>query len=513
MARTDPLVPDIAFPPSMVNASLQRARIRAAGALDWRFMEWHEHLGLWLTGLWLAYALGLATWVIMQKREPAATLAWVFSLLFLPYLGFVIFYLFGPRKLRRSETRRRGSYEAIRAAFATNEAHASAESPHDLSVQLTRLVQTSTGMPLSTCDRIQLLVNGSPKYDALVNDIDAATDHVHLEYYIYDGDRSGTRIRDAMIAAIGRGVKVRLLMDGAGSFGTKEEFLQPLRDAGAELAVFHPLLRGVPHLRPLLNFRSHRKIAVIDGRIGYTGGINVTDTENDRINPDSYFRDLHTRLEGQAVAWMQRIFLEDWHYASGKTPTGTGLFPPLKPGRCAVQMIPSGPDNGAEPIHRACLAAIHVADERVWLSTPYFVPTAPALYALTSAAMRGMDTRVMIPARSDSRLVNLAARSYYDALLRAGVRVFEYQPRMLHTKALLIDKSFAILGSANFDNRSFVTNFEMSIAVHEAHIAHELERVWNEDQAQSVEIQANRPRAPFARRFGEALARLGSPLL
>jgi cardiolipin synthase len=473
-----------------------------------------EHLGLLLTILWFVYAIGLATWVIMQKREPAATLAWVFSLVFLPYLGFLIFYFFGPRKVRRSESRRRGSYEAIRKAYAPGEAEAEAESPHDLSVQLTKLVQVATGMPLSTCDTVQLLVNGSPKYDAVVADVKQARKHVHMEYYIYAGDRTGTIIRDALVEALGRGVKVRLLVDGAGSFRTKDEFLQPLKDAGAEVAIFHPLLRGVPHLRPLLNFRSHRKIAVIDGRIGFTGGINVTDDENDRLNPQGYFRDLHTRVEGQAVAWMQRIFLEDWHYASGKTPPESdGLFPALAPGPCAVQMIPSGPDNSAEPIHRACLAAIHSADQRVWLSTPYFVPTTAALYALTSAAMRGLDTRVMLPKKSDSRLVDLAARSYFEPLLKAGVRVFEYQPRMLHSKALLIDDAFAILGSANFDNRSFVTNFEMSMAVHEKSIASELEKVWREDEGESVEIRKDRPRASFPRRLGEAIARLGSPML
>jgi len=472
-----------------------------------------NHLGLWLTGLWLAYAITLATWVIMQKREPAATLAWVFSLVFLPYLGFLIFYFFGPRKVRRSETRRRGSYEAIRKAFAPEVAQGTAESPHDLSVQLTQLVQTATGMPLSTCDSIKLLVNGSPKYDAVITDINSARKHVHLEYYIYAGDRTGTLIRDALVEALGRGVQVRLLMDGAGSLGIKEEFLQPLRAAGAEIAVFHPLLRGMPGARPRLNFRSHRKIVVIDGRVGYTGGINVTDDENDRLNPEKYFRDLHTRLEGQAVAWMQRIFLEDWHYASGRTPKGEALFPHMTAGGCAVQLIPSGPDNTFEPIHRACLAAIHVADRRVWLSTPYFVPTTAALYALTSAAMRGLDTRVMIPKKSDSHLVDLAARSYFEPLLKAGVRVFEYQPRMLHTKALLVDEAFAILGSANFDNRSFATNFEMSIAVHEAHIAKELERVWYEDQADSMEVKKDRPRASFPRRLGEAVARLASPLL
>lgn len=472
-----------------------------------------EHLAFWLTLLWLAYALVLATWVVMQKREPAATLAWVFSLVFLPYLGFLVFYFFGPRKVRRSETRRRGSYEAIRNAFAPEEAHGNAESPHDLSVQLTQLVKTATGMPLSTCDSVKLLVNGSPKYDAVITDIKAAREHVHLEYYIYAGDRTGTLIRDALVEALGRGVQVRLLMDGAGSLGIKEEFLKPLREAGAEIAVFHPLMRSMPRLRPLLNFRSHRKIAVIDGRVGYTGGINVTDDENDRLNPEGYFRDLHTRLEGQAVAWMQRIFLEDWHYASGRTPKGEGLFPRMTPGRCAVQLIPSGPDNSFEPIHRACLAAIHVADRRVWLSTPYFVPTTAALYALTSAAMRGLDTRVMIPANSDSHLVDLAARSYFEPLLKAGVRVFEYQPRMLHTKALLVDEAFAILGSANFDNRSFATNFEMSIAVHEAHIAKELEQVWYIDQAESTEVKKDRPRASFPRRLGEAVARLASPML
>lgn len=470
-------------------------------------------LVLLLVGLWLAYGIVLAIWVVLQKREPAATLAWVFSLLFLPYLGFVVFYFFGPRKLRRSVTRRRGSYEAIRKAYAPADAEAVADSPHDLSVQLTRLVQVATGMPLSTCDSIRLLVNGSPKYDSVLVDIAAARHHVHLEYYIYAGDRTGTLIRDGLVAALKRGVKVRLLIDGAGSFQTKDEFLEPLKSAGAEVSVFHPLLRGVPHLRPLLNFRSHRKIAVIDGRIGYTGGINVTDDENDRLNPEGYFRDLHTRIEGHAVAWMQRIFLEDWHYASGKMPGDEGLFPTMAPGECAVQMIPSGPDNSSEPIHRANLAAIHSADQRVWLSTPYFVPTSAALYALTSAAMRGLDVRVMIPRHSDSRLVNLAARSYFDALLKARVRVFEYQPRMLHSKALLVDDAFAILGSANFDNRSFVTNFEMSIAVHEEDIARELEAVWNTDQAESVEVTAERCKAPFPRRLGEAVARLAAPLL
>ena len=466
-----------------------------------------------LVVLWLVYAVWLATWVILQKKDPAATLAWLMSLVFLPFLGFFIFYFFGPRRVRRSSAKRKGSYEAIKRAFAVESAQQQADSPHDLSVSLTRLVQTATGMPLTTAHTIKLLVNGSPKYDSIIKDIDAAKKHVHMEYYIYAGDETGTLIRDALVAAARRGVKVRLLRDGAGSFHTSDAFIEPLTAAGVEVAIFHPLLRGLPHLRPLLNFRSHRKIAVIDARVGYTGGINITDDENDRLNPESYFRDVHTRVEGDVVNWMQRVFLEDWHYASEKTPSEPDLFSPPAPGQYAVQLIPSGPDNPAEPIHRANLTGIHSADKRVWLTTPYFVPTAPALYALTSAAMRGLDVRVMIPKKSDSHLVNLAARSYFDTLLKAGVRIFEYQPRMLHTKALIVDDSFAILGSANFDTRSFQTNFEMSMAVHETEIVKALEAVWNEDAGHSTEVDKNAPRPPFFRRLGEATARLCSPLL
>ena len=476
-------------------------------------MDW-DSIGVTglLVGLWLVYLLVLAVWIVLQKRDPAATLSWIFSLALLPYVGFVIFYVLGPRRIKRNRSRRLASYKAISECFADCESLAAADSPHDLSVELTEMIKRATGIPLSTCRAIRLLVNGAEKYDAACAAIAAATHHVHLEYYTYAGDESGTQIRDALIAAAARGVKVRLLMDGAGSWKTGEDFLAPLREAGAEVAVFHSML-GLPRIRPMLNFRSHRKILVVDGVVGFTGGINVTDDENERVKPDSYFRDIHARLEGDAVAWMQRVFLEDWHYVTGKMPGGDGYFVKQDAGPYAVQIMPSGPDNHWEPIHRAHLIGIQSANSRVWLVTPYFVPTEAALYALTSAALRGLDVRVMVPKKSDSRLVDLAARSYFDHLVDAGVRVLVYQPRMLHSKALLIDDSFAILGSSNFDARSFRTNFELSIAVHETEMATAIERVWTTDAAEFIEIGKDRRKAPFMRRLGEATARLCSPLL
>jgi cardiolipin synthase A/B len=465
-----------------------------------------------LVGLWLVYFVVIAIWIVLQKRDPAATLSWIFSLALLPYLGFVIFYVFGPRRIRRSRSRRQASYTAISETFAASVSLQAADSPRDLSVQLTEMVRRATGIPLSTCRAIRLLVDGGEKYDAVCDAIAAAKHHVHLEYYTYAGDESGTRIRDALIAARRRGDQVRMLMDGAGSWKTGKAFLAPLRDAGADVGIFHSML-GLPRLRPLLNFRSHRKIVVVDGVVGFTGGINVTDDENERVKPDTYYRDLHARLEGDVVAWMQRVFLEDWHYVTGKAPRGDGYFVAPNPGPCAVQIMPSGPDNAWEPIHRAHLIGIHSANARVWLMTPYFVPTEASLYAVTSAALRGLDVRVMVPKRSDSRLVDMAARSYFDHLVEAGVRVFVYQPRMLHSKALLIDDSFAILGSSNFDARSFRTNFELSIAVHEIEIARAIEAVWATDLGDCIEIKPSRPRAAFPSRLGEATARLCSPLL
>ena len=476
--------------------------------MDWESIEVRGVL----VALWLVYLVVLGIWIVLQKRDPAATLSWIFSLALLPYVGFVIFYVFGPRRIKRNRSKRLASYKAISDTFSANESLKAADSPHDLSVQLTEMVERATGIPLSTCRAIRLLVDGAEKYDAVCEAVAKARHHVHLEYYTYAGDESGTRIRDELIAAAKRGVQVRLVMDGAGSFKTRPAFLAPLRAAGAEVAVFHSMF-GLPRIRPMLNFRSNRKIVVVDGVIGFTGGINVTDDENERVKPDTYFRDVHARLEGDAVAWMQRVFLEDWHYTTGKLPKGEGYFVKQDAGRYAVQIMPSGPDNAWEPIHRAHLIGIHSANSRVWLVTPYFVPTEAALYALTSAALRGLDVRVMVPKKSDSRLVDMAARSYFDHLVEAGVRVLVYQPRMLHSKALLIDDSFAILGSSNFDARSFRTNFELSIAVHETEMAKALEKVWATDAAECIEIKPNRPKAPFVSRLGEATARLGSPLL
>ncbi len=470
------------------------------------------HLKLYLSAAWLLYLVPLCFWIVLQKREPVATLSWVLSLAMLPYVGFVVYFLFGPQKIKRHRLRRHLSRSSMESFDATCPVDAGCS-------ELGTLGQATTGLAPATASAVRLLIDGAATYDALIEAIAGARNHVHLEYYIYMPDRTGTRLRDALVERARAGVKVRLLLDAMGSSKVGRGFLQPLLDAGGEHAWFHPT-RFRPFSRPWLNLRTHRKIVVVDGRIAFTGGINITDEENERLHDNAY-RDLHLRMEGNVVRSVQLVFMEDWAYASGQQRRdfeGTQLWPaagsvPAATPLISSQALISGPDSSWESIHRLHVSAIHEARRRVWLVTPYFVPGEAARMALTSAALGGLDVRLLVPKLSDSRLVTYAARSYFDELLAAGVKVYEYGPRLLHTKALLCDDAVAIIGSANFDHRSFRLNFEISMLFRDAGIAAALAQLMQGEIDASHRVRDQRERSFWRNRLPEALARLMSPLL
>jgi cardiolipin synthase len=362
---------------------------------------------------------------------------------------------------------------------------------------------------------VELLSGGARTFDAIFEAVRAARDHVHIEYYIFEPDRIGTQLRELLIERARAGVTVRLLLDALGSKRIGRRFIAPMLEAGVEVALFHDTRIG-RRLRPVTNYRTHRKIVVCDGSVGFTGGVNITDEEDARTRPDAY-HDVHLRLEGNAVRWLQTTFLEDWSYATGKTPQASAdalarVVPQLPAGDIAVQIVTSGPDNAQEAIHRMHVAAIHSAEQRAWLTTPYFVPGEPGLMALTSAALRGVDVRLLVPRRSDSWVVSAAARSYYDELIAAGVKVWEYKARMLHSKTLVVDDRCAMIGTANFDNRSFRLNFEVMAVVYGPSLAGPLAAQFETDLHSAASVRGHR-RQPFWRRLLEATARLFSPLL
>ena len=463
------------------------------------------HIRAWLSVGWLAYLLWLGSWIVLQKREPVATISWLVSLAALPYIGFFIYYLFGPQRIRRHRLQR----------SRTRVGMASEVPGGDDAVELARLGLATTGLPPTTAQQVELLVDGGATYDALLDAVRGAREHIHLEYYIYTADHSGTALRDALIERARAGVAVRLLLDAVGSSKMPRRFFAELLAAGGELAWFHPMRFGRIWERPWLNLRTHRKIVVIDGRVGYTGGMNVTDDQNERFN-DRAYRDLHLRLEGDVVRALQQVFVEDWAYATGRRDfigSVARAMPAPAHGPVAAQVLTSGPDSDWEAIHRLHVGAIHAARRRVWLVTPYFVPGEAAMMALTSAAFGGLDVRLLVPRHSDSKLVTYAARSYFDTLLAAGVKVYEYGPRMLHTKALLVDDDLALVGSANFDHRSFRLNFEVCLMFRDEQVAADLARLIEGEFASAPRVRTERQRPLLRTRLPEAFARLLSPLL
>ncbi len=468
-----------------------------------------------LSLVWSVYLAVLSVWIVMQKRAPVSTLSWILSLALLPVVGLFIYYIFGPQRLEKQRLKRlRSRVRAYAQADMARMRAAAAAAPPALR-QLVDLGKACCGLPLSSATRVDLLSGGANTFDAIFEAVRAARDHVHLECYIFEPDRTGTALRDLLIERARQGVRVRLLVDALGSKRVGRKFMAPMRDAGIEVALFHSTHFG-RRARPVINYRTHRKILVCDGYVGFTGGVNITDEEDARIRDDAY-HDVHLRIEGPAVCWLQTVFLEDWVYATGSQGDRIdAMLPQLmsqaEAGDIPLQVVTSGPDNVFEGIHRMHLAAIHAAQHRVWLTTPYFVPGEPALMALTCAALSGVDVQLLVPRRSDSRIVSAAARSYYDELIAAGVKIWEYEASMLHSKTLLIDNDCAMIGTANFDNRSFRLNFEVGIVVYGPTLAQGLAAQFEHDLRSASAVRSQR-RQGFWRRLGDATARLFSPLL
>ncbi|NOY93330.1 MAG: cardiolipin synthase [Deltaproteobacteria bacterium] len=468
--------------------------------------------------LWTAevvWVVALSVWILFERRSPAATVAWILALAALPVAGLLIYFFFGPRRFDRKKLRHARGQAKARAAGA----HASdAIPPTHRATHLMRMVRQAAG-PSAVPRRgaLRIFAEGDTLYDAVVEDIAKACDHVHVEYYIFEPDEVGTRLRDALTERARAGVRVRLLVDGFGSSSAASgAFFAPLREAGGHVERFNAL--KITRWRPrLANFRTHRKIVVVDGRVAYTGGMNVTRVHSRRASGDDAWRDTHARVEGHAARGLQMTFAEDWYYATEQEPDNAECFPApekLPQEDHLLQVAASGPDENENAIHKLFFSAIAGAQSRVWLTTAYFVPDLAIMTALVATAMRGVDVRILLPAKGDVRVVAAAARSYFDELLAAGVRIFEYGPNVLHAKTLVTDEDVAIIGTANTDNRSFKLNFEVSLACYEPEVARELAAIFETDLERATEVLAeDRARRGRFTELKENIARLLSPIL
>jgi len=467
----------------------------------------------------LFWVAGLAVWIILERRSPAATIAWISVLAWLPLLGIAVYLAIGPRRLRRKRLRYRRARAYLAALAGTMRCPPAVTSGcpwlAEPLAQYIALLQRAGQAPPTQAQSLQLYLTGDECYAAIEEAIQAATHHIHLEYYIWRPDTVGTRLRDLLCSKARQGVQVRLLVDALGSASLGRRFVRPLLESGVQFARFNRL--SLARLRPgLMNFRSHRKIVVCDGRVGFTGGINVCDEHSQRQVGARAWRDTHLRIEGAPVGWLQMLFLEDWYFAVGSAPRDRAYFPepPAADDGPWVQIVASGPDHEHYAIERLYFAAIAGARQRVLITTPYCVPNEAMFAALATTAMRGVEVKMLVPARGDSRLVDAAARTYYEELAQAGVRVYQYYPAMLHAKTMVVDDQLALVGTANLDNRSFRLNFEVVAAVYDSAFAQQLADVFAADMQYATKFRLRRSRrAPLWRRLGEATARLLSPLL
>jgi cardiolipin synthase len=452
--------------------------------------------------------------VLVTKRDPTVAVAWCLLVLFVPILGVLLFWGFGYNYVHRRVKKVKRHHDAFQVAHppARHEADRGAvrqQPPHELA----SLALAVDAFPVSGDNRVSLYHETTDAYEALLAAVAAARHHVHLEFYILRTDQTGRRLIDLLTEKAKAGVEVRLMYDAVGGLFLWESALRPLRKAGGKVAAFLP----VNPIRSWIqvNLRNHRKVVVVDGAVGFTGGMNVGD---EYLGKDAYFgywRDSFLKIEGPGVAGLQRVFIEDWHFATAETLNDEPYFPPVpSAGAHGVQIVESGPDQDVNSIRSVYFAAIVAAKKRVWIATPYFVPDVGMLDALRLACLRGVDVRLLSPARSDNALSYYAGRYYWADLLSFGASVWTYVRGMMHAKVVIVDDDWAMLGSPNLDNRSLHLNFELACLLYSRDLVADLAARFEHDlgDARRVDPEAFERRGLMVRLIEDG-CRLFAPIL
>jgi len=399
--------------------------------------------------------------ILLTYRTTQGAIAWIIGLLGLPYIAVPLFFVFGRSRFGGYVKARRMGDKSLTALLTRFEQHTTSLSmpeQQDLDKQMQVLCKLGR-QPFTEGNKCTLLRDGEATFEALITAIENATSYVLLEFYIVRSDKIGQRIKTALEKKLSEGVQVWFLYDDVGSFGLSRRYLNELAKAGAKVASFGD--GNIRRLRFQINFRNHRKLLVCDGRIGFIGGINLGDEYMGTALGQGFWRDTHCRIEGPAVTGLQLAWLEDWNWASNEFPQLDWTPKDRLPGNEQVLVLPTGPADTWETCTLFFLSCINNAQSRIWIASPYFVPEVQVVNALQLAALRGVDVRIMIPEKSDSRLVGLAAYSYLIQASQAGIGIYRYQPGFMHQKVVLVDNHYAAVGTANLDNRSMRLNFEI----------------------------------------------------
>lgn len=459
----------------------------------------------------------VAGWILVRRpRRPSTNLTWIMVIMLLPVIGVLMYLMVGEAHLGRLRRRRhKAIVDSIRARglrYGGMGLYPPLPQQHQA---VTSLVESVGGLPVRGGNGIRLFHDSEEVIASLVADIDAATLHAHLLFYIFEPDKSGNAVGEALMRAAGRGVACRLLVDAVGSRTLlKSSLLTRMRQAGVRVVAALPAHIARAALSRI-DLRNHRKLAVFDGVIGYTGSQNIVDASFAPKPGFGPWVDASLRIEGPAVMDLAELFVEDWYLDSDEDLTDTlELEPRFMEDGVALQIMPTGPDDEHEAMRLVAQSAFHLAREELILTTPYFVPGEAEVVALCTAARRGVRTSLVVPRRNDSPLVAAASRALYQELLSSGVEIYEYTAGLLHAKVMTIDRNVALVGTANFDRRSFELNFEVSAVVYDSDFASKVRFLQRTYMHESEQVDARAwHRRPWQRRLLENAAGVLSPLL
>jgi cardiolipin synthase len=477
-------------------------------------IEW-ALLGSILIGAFkLVYALVVSftiAMVVLDNRHPVRTLAWVLVLFYLPFIGLVFYFFFG----RSTRRQRLIGYKTVSSLYKRpREKYLAQEALSPTAINSPVMAffrKVSRALPFDG-NAIRLHTSGYEMLHDMLRDIAAARHHIHLEFYIFEDDAVGRLVRDALLDKVKEGVEVRLLYDDVGSWHVRNSFFEEMRRQGLEAEAF--LKVRFPQFTAKVNYRNHRKQVIIDGRIGYIGGMNIALRYMKGVSW-GVWRDTHMRVEGKAVYGLQTAFLLDWYVVTQRLITNAVYFPEVQShGQSLMQIVTGDPVGEWRDIMQGMLLALCNAKKYFYIETPYLLPTDPIIVALRTAALAGVDVRVMIPERGDARIIHLGTLSYLEDLMRAGVKVYMYRRGFLHSKLMVSDDGFSTVGSTNVDFRSFEHNFEINAFMYDTRTARTLKQLFLRDQKDCRLLNEKEwAKRSMHQKVQESVVRLLAPLL
>lgn len=470
----------------------------------------------WIAGtifiiLYSVTILGLVLVIITENRNPLKTIPWVIVLLLMPGIGLLFYFFFGQDNRKQRIISRR-TYKRIMKRPQERKLPQDRCAVPSAYKPLATLLSNSNQSSLLYGSDITVYTNGVDKFNDLLTEIRLAKHHIHLQYYIFCDDEIGNQVKEALLAKAQSGVEVRVLYDDVGCWNVKDMFFKEMKNAGIEIYAF--LKVAFPVFTSKVNYRNHRKIVVIDGKVGFMGGMNIADRYTKGTSWGNW-RDSHFKIVGKGVHGLQSAFLIDWYVVSRKLLNNKRYYPPVEIHSDSImQIATSGPVGQWRTLLQAAIFIIANAKRYIFIQTPYFLPTEGLNQALQTAALGGVDVRLMLPKRSDTRSANMATHSFIDEMIKAGVKVYFYKPGFLHSKLVVTDDALTCFGSANMDFRSFEHNFEINAFVYQAEFAQQMKRIFLHDMHSCERLIPSRwLKRPRKQRIAESFMRLFSPLL